>query len=80
MYTGVTGELVGRIWHHKNKTVSSFSSKYNLNKLVYFEVFENANTAIMREKQIKGGSRKRKISLIEKMNPDWKDLYGSLLY
>jgi len=80
LYTGVTGQLIGRIWHHKNKSVSSFSSKYNLNKLVYFEVFENVNDAIIREKQIKGGPRKNKIALIEKKNPEWKDLYGSLLH
>ena len=80
LYTGVTGELIGRVWHHKNKSVSSFSSKYNLNKLVYFEIFENVSDAIVREKQIKGGSRKNKIKLIEKENPEWKDLYGSLLY
>jgi len=80
LYTGVTGELIGRIWYHKNKSVSSFSSKYNVSKLVYFEVYEDVNVAIAREKQIKAGSRKKKILLINKKNPEWKDLYRSLLY
>jgi len=79
LYTGVTGNLVARIYHHKHKTVSSFSSKYNLNKLVYYEVYEDVNQAIIREKQIKAGSRKNKLELVNKQNPDWKDLYSSLL-
>lgn len=79
LYTGVTGNLVARIYHHKNKTVSSFSSKYNLNKLVYYEIYEDINQAIVREKQIKAGSRKKKIELINKFNPEWKDMYGSLI-
>lgn len=79
LYTGVTGNLLGRIYHHKNKTVSSFTSKYNLNKLVYFEVFENIREAISREKQIKAGSRKKKLDLINSFNPEWKDLYNTLV-
>lgn len=78
LYTGVTGNLLGRIYHHKNKTVSSFSSKYNLNKLVYYEVFEDVKEAIIREKQIKAGSRKKKVDLINNFNPEWEDLYNSL--
>lgn len=78
LYTGVTGSIVGRIYHHKNKTVSSFSNKYNLDKLVYYEIFEDINLAIIREKQIKVGSRKKKIELINKFNPEWKDLYSTL--
>lgn len=78
LYTGVTGNLLGRIYHHKNKTVSSFSSKYNLNKLVYYEVFEDVKLAISREKQIKAGNRQRKIDLINNLNPEWKDLYNYL--
>ena len=78
LYTGVTGSIVGRIYHHKNKAVSSFSSKYNLNKLVYYEIFEDINLAIKREKQIKAGNRKKKIELINKFNPEWKDLYTTL--
>ena len=79
LYTGVTGNLIARIYYHKHKTVSSFSSKYNLNKLVYYEVYEDVKQAIIREKQIKAGSRKTKLELICKLNPDWKDLYSSLL-
>lgn len=78
LYTGVTGNLLARIYHHKNKTVSSFSSKYNLNKLVYYEIYEDVNEAIKREKQIKSGSRKKKIDLINKFNPEWDDLYNGL--
>lgn len=78
LYTGVTGNLVARIYYHKNKTVSSFSSKYNLNKLVYYEIYEDLNLAIEREKQIKAGSRKKKIELINNFNSEWKDLYDSL--
>ena len=78
LYTGVTGSIVGRIYHHKNKSVSSFSNKYNLDKLVYYEIFEDINLAIKREKQIKAGNRKNKIELINKFNPDWKDLYTTL--
>ena len=78
LYTGVTSNLIARVFHHKNKSASSFSSKYNLDKLVYYEVFEDVNSAITREKQIKGGSRNKKIDLINKFNPSWKDLYNSI--
>lgn len=78
LYTGVTGNLLGRIYHHKNKTASSFSSKYNLSKLVYYEIYEDVNEAIKREKQIKAGSRKKKLDLINSFNPKWEDLYNSL--
>ena len=78
LYTGITSNLVARIFHHKNKSVSSFSSRYNLDKLVYFEVYEDINQAIVREKQIKGGCRKKKIELINKFNHEWIDLYSSV--
>ncbi|EKE05322.1 MAG: excinuclease ABC subunit C [uncultured bacterium] len=78
LYTGVTGNLLGRIYHHKNKTVSSFSSKYNLNKLVYYEIYEDVKLAIEREKQIKAGNRQRKLDLINNFNSEWKDLYNLL--
>ncbi len=78
LYTGVTNNLLARIYHHKNKTVSSFSKKYNIDKLVYYEVYEDINLAIAREKQIKAGNRNKKIELINKSNPEWKDLYCSL--
>ena len=79
LYTGVTGNITTRIYFHKNKSVSSFSSKYNLEKLVYFEIFEDINQAIKREKQIKAGNRRKKIDLITKFNPGWKDLYSTIL-
>ena len=78
LYTGVTNNLNKRTYHHKNKISTSFSSKYNLNKLVYYETFENIKLAITREKQIKAGSRKKKIELINKINPEWKDIYETL--
>lgn len=76
----MTNDADERIFDHKNKTIKSFSSKYNLNKLVYYETFEDVNLVIKREKQIKSGSRKKKIDLINKFNPTWKDLYNDILY
>ena len=79
LYTGVTSDIIKRIYEHKNGVVEGFSSKYGLNKLGYYEVFDNVVSAIEREKQIKGGSRKSKLTLIERMNPEWKDLYTSII-
>jgi putative endonuclease len=79
LYTGVTSDLPGRIWQHKNKITRGFSAKYNLTRLVYFELFEDMYAAICREKQIKAGSRKAKIKLIEGINPVWCDLYPNIL-
>ena len=74
LYTGVTSDLKQRVIQHRTKKYSlSFSSRYNLSKLVYFEVFEKIGVAIKREKQIKGGSRKKKMKLIDSMNPEWRD-------
>ena len=78
LYTGVTNDLKRRVHEHKEKLVKGFSSKYNLDKLVFFEVTENIESAISREKQIKGGSRQKKIDLINNVNPDWKDLYPDI--
>ncbi|MBU1130776.1 GIY-YIG nuclease family protein [Patescibacteria group bacterium] len=79
LYTGITNDLASRVDQHKNKdNPKSFTAKYNVNKLVYYEVFENVYEAINREKQIKAGSRKKKITLIESINPDYKDLSGEL--
>lgn len=79
LYTGVTSNLKDRIWEHKEKKhPNSFSAKYNLYKLVYYEGFNSIEEAIGREKQIKNGSRKKKIALIESYNPDWKNLIDSL--
>jgi len=74
-YTGVTNNLQRRITEHKTGKGGVFSSKYQLNKLVYYEVGMNVASAIMREKQIKGGSRRKKIELIESLNPNWSDLF-----
>jgi putative endonuclease len=78
LYTGVTNDLVRRVYEHKDKFVKGFTKKYSLNKLVYFEVFEDVMYAISREKQIKGGSRIRKIKLIAEMNQNWRDLYDEI--
>lgn len=76
LYIGVTSNLYDRIKQHKNKIYpNSFSAKYNLNKLVYFEQFQMIEDAIGREKQLKGGSRLAKVQLIESINPDWNDLF-----
>lgn len=75
LYTGVTNDLIRRVYEHKEKLVEGFTGKYNINKLLYYEIFEDPQSAIAREKQIKGGSRSKKIGLIESMNEDWKDLY-----
>ena len=78
LYTGVTSNLKQRIYEHKMKEVEGFTKKYNVVKLVYYEVFDDVENAIMREKQIKAGSRDKKIRLIKKMNPGWKDLYEEI--
>ena len=75
LYIGVTSNLLQRIWQHKNKFVDGFTKRYNLNKLVYYEIFDDIENAIIREKQLKGKLRQKKIDLIEKNNPDWNDLY-----
>ncbi len=74
LYVGVTNDLERRMHEHKNKLIKGFSSKYNLNKLVYFEDGSDVNAAIAREKQIKAGSRKKKVGLIEDTNPKWRDI------
>jgi len=78
LYIGVTSDPVQRIWQHKNKMVGGFTKKYNVNKLVYYEVHLNAEGAIVREKQMKKWQRAWKIQLIEEKNPDWKDLYDDI--
>lgn len=79
VYTGVTSGLVKRIWEHKNKVTEGFASKYNVDKLVYFEVHDNAEAAIKREKNIKDWKRDWKDQLIEKENPKWEDLYERMV-
>ena len=78
LYTGVTNDLIRRAYEHKNKLVEGFTKKYNVDKLVFYEVYEDVNSAIAREKQIKSGSRAKKIKLIEDMNTGWNDLYEGL--
>ncbi len=78
LYTGVTNDLKRRCFEHREKFVKGFTSRYNVNKLVYYEIFEDPENAITREKQIKGGSRAKKIELVKKLNPDWKDLYDEI--
>jgi len=74
LYTGVTSDLRKRVFEHKSDVVDGFTKRYKLHKLVYYEVTNDINAAILREKQIKGGSRKKKIELINHLNPDWEDL------
>ena len=79
LYTGVTSDLVKRIWQHKNDLADGFTKKYSVHLLVYYELAEEMAAAIAREKQIKGGSRAGKLALIESMNPGWRDLYDDIL-
>ena len=78
LYTGVTNNLARRVYEHKNGLGSVFVKKYNVHKLVYYEIGNDINATIVREKQIKGGSRKKKLDLINSMNPEWKDLYEEI--
>jgi putative endonuclease len=78
LYTGVTNNLKARVWTHKEKVAKGFSYKYNVDKLVYYEVTDEILSAISREKQIKAGSRQTKIDLIDSMNPKWADLYDTI--
>ncbi|MBO4726994.1 MAG: GIY-YIG nuclease family protein [Spirochaetaceae bacterium] len=78
LYTGVTSDLAKRVWEHKNKLTGGFTAKYNVDKLGYYEEFTDIKDAIVREKQIKGGSRKKKLDLIMNNNPDWVDLYEQI--
>ncbi len=75
LYTGVTNDLIKRVWQHKNKVVEGFTQKYSVDKLGYYEIFGDIKLAIAREKQLKGGNRKTKLELIETNNPEWNDLY-----
>lgn len=78
LYIGVTNDLRRRIEEHKHGNGSTFTKKYNLHTLVYYEVFTDPQNAIMREKQLKAGSRKKKVDLIKDQNATWRDLYGDL--
>jgi putative endonuclease len=74
LYTGVTSNLKGRVYQHREKRKGKFTARYNVNKLVYYEVCPDPRSAIAREKQIKAGSRQKKIDLVNAMNPEWDDL------
>jgi putative endonuclease len=78
LYTGVTSDLLRRIFEHREKRTPGFASRYNVDKLVYYQVTEDAAAPITREKQIKAGSRRKKLDLIAGMNPEWRDLYDEL--
>ena len=78
LYVGVTRDLIKRVYEHKEKLADGFTKKYNIVKLVYYEVFEDIENAILREKQIKAGSRQKKINLIDSTNREWHDLYDTL--
>jgi len=78
LYTGVTNDLRRRVYEHKSKVAGGFTRKYNIDKLVYYEVLSDPYSAITREKQIKAGSRRKKVELVEKDNPAWADLYDDL--
>ncbi|MCB9211115.1 MAG: GIY-YIG nuclease family protein [Ignavibacteriales bacterium] len=79
LYIGVTNNLQRRIYEHKNQLIEGFSKKYNLNKLVYYEIYSEINDAIKREKQLKNWHREWKINLIESLNPNWDDLSEGFL-
>ena len=79
LHVGVTNDLVRRVYEHKRKLADGFTRKYNVLKLVYYEVLEDIQNPILREKQIKAGSRQKKLDLINAMNREWRDLYDELL-
>jgi len=79
LYVGVTNDLVRRVHEHRTKTASAFTTRYNVDRLVFFEETNDVNAAIAREKQLKAGSREKKIALVNARNPDWRDLFGDLI-
>jgi putative endonuclease len=79
LYIGVTSDLVKRVWEHKQNIVEGFTEKYNVKMLVYYETSESIESVIVREKQLKKWNRQWKVRLIESANPEWKDLYPSIL-
>ncbi len=78
LYTGITNDLKRRVYEHKRKLVGGFTKKYNIIKLVYYEIFDAPENAILREKQIKAGSRQKKLNLINSLNDQWMDLYEKI--
>ena len=78
LYVGVTNNLARRVFEHRQKLIPGFTNRYNVDKLVYYEATSGVRASIAREKQIKAGSRAKKVALVTDMNPDWRDLYDSL--
>jgi putative endonuclease len=78
LYTGITNDLIRRVWEHKEKMGGGFTKRYNVTKLVYYEVFEDPIEAITREKHLKAGPRSKKVNLVVGFNSDWRDLTGEL--
>ena len=78
LYIGVTNDLKRRVYEHKQKLAKGFSEKYDIDKLVYYEILDDPENAIIREKRLKGGSRAKKNRLVESLNPQWRDLYDEL--
>ena len=78
LYTGVTNDLIRRAYEHREKLINGFTQKYNVSKLVYYEIFDDPENAISREKQIKAGSRRKKVELINSINREWTDLFEEL--
>lgn len=78
LYTGVTSDLVGRVWQHREGALDGFTKRYGCKTLVWFEMADTMEGAILREKQIKGGSRRKKLALIEAVNPRWRDLWETI--
>ena len=79
LYIGVTSDLIKRTWEHKNDSVEGFTKRYRVHRLVYYELHEDMESAIRREKQMKQWNRDWKLELIEKQNPDWRDLWEGIL-
>jgi putative endonuclease len=80
LYTGVTSNLPQRVWQHRESVADGFTKRYGCKMLVWFEMHDNMEAAILREKQIKAGSRKKKLALIEEFNPQWRDLYEDIAH
>ena len=79
LYTGVTSDIVKRIWEHKHDIVKGFTNTYKVHRLVWYELHDNMESAIIREKRLRGWKRKWKLELIEKDNPEWADLYATII-
>jgi putative endonuclease len=78
LYIGVTSDLNKRVYDHKQKFIQGFPEKYSIDKLVYYEIYDDPDNAILREKRLKGSSRAKKNRLVESLNPEWKDLYAGI--